>query len=180
MHDDDYVGPEQSGLISAITVPPPPSAPVPMPDGWTLHKVAALVGDIAQNMYELPYILKKHDLTDAEYKTLEKNQFFQRALEAEVLSWQGVNSVQKRLALESAIALENAMPTVATRMGSKTEPLGDVVALMKLFSDMAGVTGQKAAAASTGSGDRVRIVINLGPETMQKEANVVIDQPASQ
>lgn len=195
MDPDEYTSPEESGLSALVTVaetsippspippsPVPPSpvppSPVPMPDGWTLPKVAALVGDIAQNMYDLPYILKKHDLTKAQYQTLEKNPFFQRALEAEVITWQGVNSIQKRLALEAAIAVESAMPSVAARMSSKTEPLSDVVALMKLYSEMAGVIGSKANPANATNSERVRIVINLGEDSMRKEASVVIDQQA--
>jgi hypothetical protein len=142
-----------------------------MPDGWNLHRVAALVSDVAQNMYELPYILKKHDLTASQYQTLEKNAFFQRALEAEVITWSGANSIQKRLMLEAAIAVEASMPTVAARMSSKTEPLGEIVMLMKLFAEMAGVVGTKSAQAGPASfGERFKIVINLGGETLQKEA----------
>jgi hypothetical protein len=142
-----------------------------MPDGWNLHKVAALVSDLAQNMYELPYILKKHNLTEKQYKTLEKNQFFQRALEAEVISWTGANSIQKRLMLEAAIATEEAMPYVAARMQSKTEPLEAIVPLMKLFAEMAGVIGTKSALTGPATfGERFKIVINLGGESLQRGA----------
>jgi hypothetical protein len=146
-----------------------------MPDGWTLHKVAALVSDVAQDMYELPYILKKHELSAKQYATLEKNPFFQRALEAEIITWQGANSIQKRLVLEAAIASEAAMPMLAARLQSKAEPLADIVALMKLFSEIAGVTGTKAAQAGPQSaGERFKIIINLGGETLQKEASPVM------
>lgn len=205
---DAYISPAESGLASLVTAtetqiavrattPPPmppkqtavapvpvapatpaPAPSVPLPEGWTLHNVAALVGDVAANMYDLPFILKKHKLTDEQYKFLEKNPFYQRALEAEIITWQGANSAQKRLALEAAIASEAAMPVLAARLQSKSEPLSDIVSLMKLFSEMAGVTGNKAVAA-TGTGERVRITINLGGEdTMRKEAAVVIDQQA--
>jgi hypothetical protein len=151
------------------------SAATPMPDGWTLHKVAALVSDVAQNMYELPYILKKHELTAKQYATLEKNPFFQRALEAEVITWAGANSIQKRLMLEAAIASEAAMPSLAARLQSKTEPLGEIVMLMKLFSEIAGVTGSRVANAGPQSfGEKFKIIINLGGESLQKEASPVM------
>jgi len=164
----------------AVIAPAPPATPptaraMPMPDGWTLHKVAALVGDVAQNMYEMPYILKKHELTKEQYATLENNEFFQKALEAEIITWQGANSIQKRLMLEAAIGAEAAMPTLAARMQSKTEPLGDIVALMKLFSEMAGVTGVKAAGGPSSFGERFKIVINLGSDSLQKEASPSVD-----
>jgi hypothetical protein len=142
-----------------------------MPDGWTLHKVAALVSDVAQNMYEVPYILKKHELTAKQYATLEKNSFFQKALEAEVITWAGANSIQKRLALEAAISSEAAMPALAARLQNKNEPLGEIVALMKLFAEMAGVIGNKTAAGPQTFGERFKIIINLGGDTLQKESS---------
>jgi hypothetical protein len=154
-----------------------------MPDGWTLHKVAALVSDVAQNMYELPYLLNKHPLTAKQYERLQENAFFQRALEAEVISWTGANSIQKRLMLEAAIASENAMPDLAARLSSRTEPLGEQVALFKLFAEMAGVIGSKSALGGPQSfGERFKIVINLGGEQFEKEASPsmkVIEQAAS-
>jgi len=145
-----------------------------MPDNWTLHDVAALVGDVAQNMYDLPYLLNKHKLTAKQYATLEKNPFFQRALEAEIITWQGANSIQKRLALEAAIAVESALPDVAARMSNKNEPLGEVVALMKLFTEMAGVIGSKNPNGAENTA-KFRIVINLGGESLTREASSVID-----
>jgi len=148
-----------------------------MPDGWTLHKVAALVSDVAQNMYELPHLLKKHGLTPKQYATLEKNPFFQRALEAEVITWQGANSIQKRLALESALAVEDAMPDVAARLRNKSEPLGEVVALMKLFTEMAGVIGAKSAGPVQAS-ERFKITINLGgDDSLQRDATPSTTKP---
>lgn len=154
-------------------------AATPMPDGWTLHKVAALVSDVAQDMYEMPYILQKHELTAEQFATLEKNSFFQRALEAEIISWSGANSIQKRLALGAAIASEAALPDLAARLSNKGEPLGEVVALLKLFAEMAGVIGTKAAAGQQSYGERFKIVINLGGEQFEKEASssmTVIEQ----
>lgn len=198
-YDDDDPGEVETGLVTAVVTPiaantraprPPDAAvtPVPlsptaaralqpaatqMPDGWTLHKVAALVSDVAQDMYELPYLLKKHELTAKQYEVLKKNEFFQRALEAEIITWQSANSIQKRLALQAAIASEAAMPTLAARMQSKTESLADIVGLLKLFSEMAGVTGAKAAGANQGGlgSDRIKIVINLGGKPFNRDAN---------
>lgn len=143
---------------------------VNMPDGWSLHTVAALVTDVAQNMYDLPYLLKKHKLTTDQYAYLQNNEFFKRALEAETITWQGTNSIQKRLALEAAIAVESALPTVAARLSKSTEPLADVVSLLKVLSEIAGTIGAKAAAPGA-SGEKFKIVINLGADTLQKEAH---------
>jgi len=170
-----------------VADPPPARAQVPtvvpvqvptvMPDGWTLHKVAALVRDVAQAMYDEPYVLKKHGLSEAQYIFLTKNEFFQHALEAETISWQRADNVNRRLALEAAIAVEDALPTVAARLSKTTEPLSDVVALLKVLSEIAGTIGAKAASTQP-TGEKFKIVINLGADTVQREATpmVVVEQ----
>lgn len=149
----------------------PPAVVAPaMPDGWTLPTVAALVTDVAQNLYDTPYLLKKHKLTLEQFAFLEQNEFFKRALAAETLVWQSTNSIQKRLALEAAIAVEAALPTVAARLSKPTEPLADVVALLKVLSEMAGTIGAKAAGPAT-SGEKFKIVINMGADVVTREAS---------
>jgi hypothetical protein len=67
------------------------------------------------------------------------------------------------------------MPSLAARLQSKTEPLGEIVMLMKLFSEIAGVTGSRVANAGPQSfGERFKIIINLGGESLQKEASPVM------
>ena len=194
---DDYPEVTDTGLVTAAVtlaaVPPPEAdfamvpaaveaAVVPttqMPDGWTLHKVAALVTDVAQNMYDMPYLLKHHKLTAEQYNYLRENEFFKRALEAEIITWRGANSIQKRLALEAAIAVENALPTVAARLSKATEPLGEVVSLLKVLSEIAGVIGAKAAAVPAGSGERIKISINLGGDVTERQATVAVGSTAS-
>lgn len=187
---DDIV---ETGLVAAAvteTQPEPAVAAavelvvapkITMPDGWDLHRVAALITDVAQNMYDLPYLLKKHALTPDQYAYLEQNVYFKRALEAEILTWQSANSIQKRLALESAIAVEAALPTVAARLSKATEPLSDVVALLKVLSEIAGTIGSKAQGPQA-SAERFKIVINMGSDVVEREAtpsNVAIQsQPA--
>ena len=90
-------------------------------------------------------------VTEKQYDKLQKNEFFQRALEAEIITWSGANSIQKRLMLEAAIGAEAAMPTLAARMQNKNEDLVAVVALMKLFAEMAGVTGAPRTCSVIGS-----------------------------
>lgn len=187
MPNDELV---ETGLVAAAVTlqapaPPPPEEANPivlasavaavvtprvnMPDGWSLATVASLVTDVAQNMYDLPYLLKKHKLSSEQFAFLQDNEFFKRALEAETITWQGTNSIQKRLALESAIALESALPTVAARLSKATEPLADVTALLKVLAEIAGTIGAKAAAPGA-SGEKFKIVINLGADTLDRAA----------
>lgn len=190
---DDIV---ETGLVAAavtlraaaVAEAPPEPEPVSLPavvasagkvpSGWTLPMVAGLVTDVAQNLYDEPYLLSKHKLTAQEYETLKANEFFKRALEAETLVWQSTNSIQKRLALEAAIAVEAALPTVAARLSKGTEPLADVVSLLKVLSEIAGTIGAKAAVTAANT-DKFKIIINMGADVVAREAtgNTISIQP---
>jgi hypothetical protein len=61
--------------------------PTGVADPYTIQSIAALVRDLAMNMYDLDYILKKHGLTQDEYDGLCKNEFFKRAMEVAALEW---------------------------------------------------------------------------------------------
>lgn len=156
----------QPQLPTVCNIPPPAYTKAPLPDGWNLNKVAGLVRDVAQEMYDLPTILKKHELTDKQYATLEANEFFKRALEQFTLDWNTAANTQKRLALEAAIALEDALPTVAARASKTNEPLADVVSLVKVLAEIAGSIGTKAANQPQGPTEKFKIIINLGADTL--------------
>lgn len=149
--------------------------PVPaasMPEGWSIQRVAALVRDCSTSMYELPYILKTHSLTQAQYDKLAATEVFQNTLASMTAEWNAIGNTQKRLALEAAIALEDALPTVASRLSKSTEPLPGVVELAKLFAKMAGIGEQTQANAPT---EKFKIVISLGADTVAFDKTKTIE-----
>jgi hypothetical protein len=152
-----------------VVVPPavPPAVPAAnMPDGWTISKVARLVRDLSTNMYDLAFVLKTHGLTQAQYDGLAASEAFQSALRAMTIEWNTIGNTQKRLALEAAIYLEDALPAVAARLSKATEPLPGVVELAKLLAKMAGI-GE--AAQNNAPTERFKITINLGADVQQFE-----------
>lgn len=141
---------------------------------WTIHKVAALVRDLAMNLYDEPAILSKHNLSAAEYDVLKRNKFFQNAFEQEVIAWNSPQSATRRLALESAMAVENALPVVAARLHNTNEPLADVVGLIKVLSELAGAIGSKANVQSGPAASQFKISINLGTDVVSREVAPII------
>lgn len=169
---DETVETGLTGLTAAVTPTEAPPAEQ-LPDGWNLHKVAALVRDLAHNMYDLPVILKKHGLTEGQHALLAKNEFFQRALEQATIDWNRADNIQRRLALEAAIALEDALPNVAARAHKPNEDLADIVQLVKVLAEIAGTIGNKAAAQPVGPSEKFKIIINLGADNViRREATV--------
>lgn len=157
--------PEQ---LPAVIVPQVPAAE--MPEGWTIHKTAAFVRDLAQNLYDEDTVLKKHGVSPEQYARLKNNEFFKRALEATALEWNAPQNTKRRLALESAIAIEDSLPDVVARMRVKNEPLTGVVALLKVLGEIAGVAGQGQAQQPQAVGEKFKITINLGGDVTQREA----------
>ncbi len=171
--------PEYQPVTAAVTPPRLPTDTAnalttpTVPTGWTLSAVAALVRDIAMNLYDEDTILAKHRLTRPQYEILQKNTFFQNAIAQATTEWHSPASTTKRLAMQAAIAVEDGLPTVAARLSNPNEPLGDIVSLLKVLADIAGVVGGKAA-ANQPAGERFKITINLGADTILREAAPMI------
>lgn len=138
---------------------------ITLPEGWTIHKVTALVRDLAVNMYDLPVILKKHGLTQAQHDLLSKNEFFQRALESSTIEWNAPQSAHKRLALASSTGIEDALPTLVARLSRTDEPLSGVVPLLKVLAEMSGAVGQAKALPT--ANEKFKITINLGGDSIK-------------
>ncbi len=155
----------EPGAHNVVVVGSNPTPATNMPTGWTMQKTAAFIRDLAHNMYDLPFILKTHGVSQAQYDGIKDQEFFQAALRTMTIEWNSIGNTQKRLAIEAAIALEDAMPTLAARMQSK-ELLPGVVELAKLFAKVAGV-GE--ATQNTAPSERFKITINLGADTQQFE-----------
>lgn len=169
--DADLTAAVTSSFSAPAHLEPLPKAEVPA--GWTIHKIAALVRDLAMDIYEEAVILKNHNLSPEQFATLKENEFFKRAIEQAVLEWNSPFSTQRRIALESAIAMEEALPTLAARLSAAKEPLEAVVGLLKVFSEMAGITGAKAVSTNQQNGEKFKIVINLGADTVNRTAPVI-------
>lgn len=119
--------------------------------------------DFAMDIHSEETILQKHGLSNAQYEYLrEHNEFFKQALSQQAREWQRLGSTQERLRAEAAAALEAHMPTIASRMGSPSEKLSDVVEAAKLIAKVAGVDTSPDRSGPAGEG--FEIVIDLGAD----------------
>lgn len=146
----------------------PFTAAVNPADPYTIQSIAALVRDLAVNMYDLDYILTKHKLSQQEYDALCENEFFKRAMEVAAVEWNSPMSTHKRLAMQASIGLEDAMPLMAARMLKQSEPVANIVELAKIFTKIAGVGEEKTQAAPT---EKFHITIDLGGDIVTFEKN---------
>ena len=150
----------------------PVTVPVTLPDNFTIHEVMAFIRDAAHNLYDIDVILKKHGLTKQQYAAIQENKFFQNAFNDAVKEWNSPQSTEKRLRMEAAAALEDALPKVAARMHNTNEPLAAVVATAQLFAKMAGVGEEKNQGNAA---EKVSITINLGADEKLRYDSATVD-----
>jgi hypothetical protein len=144
-------------VTAAVTAPVPVP---PLPEAFTRNSIAELAHEIAKEAANLPVILNRFGLSEAQFQShVEGNPFFARVLEAAIIEWQAAGNTKKRIQLGSAIILEQSLPDIGARMRKETEPLSGVVEAAKLFSRIAGTDNEKAPGQA---GEKVSITINLG------------------
>jgi hypothetical protein len=157
-------------VTAPVTAPPAKLEPVPDLD---VAKSLDLVHAIAHNLYDVSYILKTHGLTQGQYDWLMANEWFKNAVETEQKNWNAATNVNTRLAIQSALALENALPALVRRIKAPTEPLQSVVALAKVFAEIAGAVGTGKAAEQSPQA-KFKIVFNLGADQQAFDAHPMV------
>ena len=154
--------------------------PEPRPEDVSVPRMVALARDVALDMFDLPILLKKHELTPGQYETLKNLPYFKNLVEHLALEWHGTKNAQQRLAVQTAVGLEEVLPTVIGRAKIANEPLQGVAQLVKVLADICGATAN-ARQATTGPTERFKITINLGADTevYNKSKPVVVIENAA-
>ncbi len=133
--------------------------------------------ELATEAYTLDQICDRYDI-DREYydAAVANNEFFKRVLADYIKEWQSIGSTHKRLAFAAATALEEKLPVLADRMGSRSSGLADAVATAKLFRELAGIAAP-VGSASINQGERFSISINFGQHKVEMKTVKQIEQP---
>ncbi len=136
--------------------------------------------ELAQETYTLEQIFIRYDI-DREYydAAIANNEFFKRVHADYVKEWQSIGSTHKRLAFAAAAALEEKLPVLADRMGSRSSGLADAVATAKLFRELAGIA-TPSSSPNTQSGNAFSIRIDFGHHKIALETIKQIEEPAEE
>ena len=168
----------EADLVAKLIDAEPPGRDVPVPTkpDLTPNQLAAMARDIATNVYEIEDVVKKYGLTAAQFAAhVHPNGFFQNLLKSYAAEWESIKSTNKRLAFQAAAALEESLPALAHRMGSKTEDFADAIGAAKLFTQLAGA-GEKPGDAATG-GERFTIQINIDSHQVEVARRLAQEVP---
>lgn len=150
----------------------PPVAPEPV-------MMTLIARDIATEARTLEQSLVHYQI-DRDYfdSQIAPNPYYQRVLADYTKEWQSLGSTQKRLAFSALAALEEHLPVLANRMGSRQSALADSVAAAKLFRELAGIappTSQPGAGSSTPFSISInfgshKVALETRPETPSEES----------
>lgn len=144
----------------------PPIAP-------ELALLTIVARELATEAFTLEQIFRRHNLDQTYYdEQIAPNLYFQRVLADYIKEWQAMGSTHKRLAFAAAAALEEKLPVLADRMGSRQSELADAVAAAKLFRELAGIAAPLASAGAN-AGTPFTISINFGDRKVALEATPV-------
>jgi len=158
---EDHVEPTQTGLTPAGVQAA--KALVQLPKELTVHMLARMAREIAQNIRETHDILADYKINRTQFDFLvEHHEFFKQALHHATIEWNAAGNTQDRIKLLAAAGFEDKLPLLLTRMGNASEGLPGVVEAAKLIAKVAGVGERDVAGGSPG--EKFTITINLGAD----------------
>jgi hypothetical protein len=132
----------------------------------SLPELGRLAREMAVDLREKAAILQDYNLSEASYELLTQNPTYARLLAAITKEWNSVLSTPDRIKFKSALAFEDGLETLATRMANPNEPLSGAVETGKLLARVGGIgeetiNGQK--------GEKFTINISLGGQRLSFE-----------
>jgi hypothetical protein len=144
--------------------------------------MALIARELATEAYKLDEICTRYGISEEYFaEFITDNEYFKRVLKDYTKEWHALGSTHKRLAFFAAAALEEKLPILADRMGSRSSELTDAVNAAKLFRDLAGIA-PPSPVSGVASGTPFSISINFGDrkialETKNVEASVIDVRP---
>ena len=133
-------------------------APKPVPGIYEPALLTRIARELATETFTPEQVLQRYDLDQETLDAIAANPFFQRVLADYTKEWQALGSTQKRVAASALMALEEHLPVLADRMGSRASGLADAVAAAKLFRELGGIAPPVAQShTAQNSGFAIRI-----------------------
>ena len=164
--------------FAGLKLPNPAELPVPahQPD-LTLHELVKIARLMVMNIRPMAITLRSFSITAAQFEAwVQRHPIYQNAFKTFMLEWESPLNTKQRIAIESAAALEDAIPDIAVRMADASTPFNQVIEGAKALAKFAGVGEQ--GQENTDTAQRVSININLA--IPDKKAPVSMDQIQSQ
>lgn len=128
-------------------------------DELTLVKLSR---EIAKDIHPIETILERFGIPPDLWRDISSQPRFTALLQSEAEAWNNAANTAERTKLKSMSMIEEALPEFFERMHDPREPLIAKAKVFELVSKVAGAFASEKDAG--GSGDGVKITINLGAD----------------
>lgn len=136
-----------------------PNLPADLPPAFALQDAIAVARDLATNMSSLDTVLKRHNLTEEQFKTLQNNAWFNKVYTKLAEEWGKIEKTQDRIKFQSLIGVEITLPSLIAGIANEKEALTSRVEAAKFAAKLGGVD---AVDRNTPQSEKFVININVG------------------
>lgn len=115
-------------------------------------ELAQLAREIAMDIFPIDQVLKLHQLTDAEWSRIQKNQKFIAMLDDMARQWNSALNTKERVKVKAATGLEAILEIYINEVRDLTIPLNQRVEAGKFLARLGELDGSVLAGAGAGGG----------------------------
>ena len=114
-------------------------------------KLRTLAAELAKDIEDLPIILTRLGLTQAEYEELCDTKMFRAMLDQAFNEWQGATNTGKRIKLKAAVNIEEALPSMHAAIVNEKENLASRVKAFEVMARIGGLGNPEPSAMAQGA-----------------------------
>ena len=138
----------------------------------TTHaNLAKLAREIAMDVEDVDTILSVNQIDDDTWSRIQANPQFQSMLSNMVIEWNSASNARARIRVKAQTAIEALIDLLVREVASGEAPLTQKVDAIRQLARLGELEGKEFGGGQ--AGDRVSIVINMGPSETIKP--LVID-----
>ena len=118
--------------------------------------------DIARQIFPIPLLLIKYNITEKELEELYNTSVFKEIIKQATGEWNAASSTHKRTKLKAAVIVEQTLPTLLESMVNTRESLAERVRALDTVAKIAGLNSGEGSGGPVGSTFKLSINLNAG------------------
>ena len=118
--------------------------------------------DIARQIFPIPQLLIKYNITEKELEELYNTSVFKEIIKQATGEWNAASSTHKRTKLKAAVIVEQTLPTLLESMVNTRESLAERVRALDTVAKIAGLNSGEGSGGPVGSTFKLSINLNAG------------------
>jgi hypothetical protein len=133
---------------------------------------ATLAREIAMDIFDIPDILKLHQLSDVEWAKIQENPRFQAMLKSMILEWNSASNTRERVKVKAATGLESMLEVYIRDINDDRIPLIQRVEAGKFLAKLGELGPEANVMGAGGSAVTINISTGSGKEMITLEGTL--------